>query len=129
MDIAAPEEPGKWSLWALTFAPNAGLRFSARKQLTVFRPLQVFLRLPPNLRVGETVQVDIRINNNINTCVDVTALLSLTEGAHFLSSKALYVTEKLRLGPHGATSLVVRVVVTTPGYKNMTGDSYKNCLF
>jgi len=48
-------------------------------------------------------------------------LLTLSEGAHFLSSGMLYVTEKLRLGPHGATSLVVHVVVTSSGLKNMTG--------
>ncbi|GLH16624.1 Uncharacterized protein GBIM_20851, partial [Gryllus bimaculatus] len=52
----------------------------------------------------------------------VTALLALTEGAHFQSNGLLYVTEKLRLGPHGATSLVVRVVVTSPGTKNMTAE-------
>lgn len=51
----------------------------------------------------------------------MTALLALSEGAHFLSNGMLYVTEKLRLGPQGATSLVVRVVVTSSGVKNMTG--------
>jgi len=48
-------------------------------------------------------------------------LLALSEGVHFLSNGMLYVTEKLRLGPQGATSLVVRVVVTSSGVKNMTG--------
>lgn len=52
----------------------------------------------------------------------VTALLALSEGAQFLSNGLLYVTERLRLGPHGATSLVVKLLVTTPGKKNMTGD-------
>ncbi|KAJ8919224.1 hypothetical protein NQ315_012212 [Exocentrus adspersus] len=50
----------------------------------------------------------------------VTALLALSEGAQFLSNGLLYVTERLRLGPHGATSLVVRLLVTSPGLKNMT---------
>jgi hypothetical protein len=58
---------------------------------------------------------------NIQLLLQVTALLALSEGAHFLSNGMLYVTEKLRLGPHGATSLVVRVVVTSSGLKNMTG--------
>jgi hypothetical protein len=59
----------------------------------------------------------------------VTALLALSEGAHFLSNGMLYVTEKLRLGPHGATSLVVRVVVTSPGIKNMTGEVESSSCF
>ncbi|KAF6206074.1 hypothetical protein GE061_017299, partial [Apolygus lucorum] len=50
----------------------------------------------------------------------VSALLTLTEGAHFQGSSQPFVAEKLRLGPHGATSLVVRVVASTPGHKNMT---------
>lgn len=50
----------------------------------------------------------------------VTALLALSEGAQFVTNGLLYVTERLRLGPHGATSLVVRVLVSTPGLKNMT---------
>nr|CAD7262807.1 unnamed protein product [Timema shepardi] len=118
--ITAPEEPGKWSLWVLSLAPNVGLRFSAPLAVSVFRPLQVDFQLPYSLKVGEAVEVDVRIGNNINSCMDVTALLALTEGAHFLSNNMLYVTEKLRLGPHGATSIVVRVVVTSPGNKNMT---------
>lgn len=54
--------------------------------------------------------------------LQVTALLALSEGAQFLSNGLLYVTERLRLGPHGATSLVVRILVTTAGLKNMTGN-------
>ncbi|PSN44641.1 hypothetical protein C0J52_07735 [Blattella germanica] len=120
--ISAPQEPGKWSLWALTLSPSVGLRFSPPQTVTVFRPLQVDFKLPTSLRVGEAVEVDVKIGNNINSCMDVTALLALSEGAHFLSNGMLYVTEKLRLGPHGATSLVVRVVVTSPGLKNMTAE-------
>ncbi|XP_066993511.2 C3 and PZP-like alpha-2-macroglobulin domain-containing protein 8 [Anabrus simplex] len=120
VSVVTPEETGKWAVWALTLSPGAGLRFSAPLPLTVFRPLTVAFNLPNSLRVGETVEVDVRIGNNINSCMDVTALLALTEGAHFLSNGMLYVTEKLRLGPHGATSLVVRVVVTSAGAKNMT---------
>ncbi|KAJ8919230.1 hypothetical protein NQ315_012218 [Exocentrus adspersus] len=46
LTITAPEEAGKWSLWALTVA-NDGLRFSAPVQVQVFRPLQVEFHLPP----------------------------------------------------------------------------------
>ncbi|PNF39127.1 hypothetical protein B7P43_G01344, partial [Cryptotermes secundus] len=122
LTISAPEEPGKWSLWALTLSPSVGLRFSSPQSVTVFRPLQVEFKMPASLRVGEAVEVDVKIGNNINSCMDVTALLALSEGAHFLSNGMLYVTEKLRLGPHGATSLVVRVVVTSSGLKNMTAE-------
>ncbi|KAJ9599485.1 hypothetical protein L9F63_010017, partial [Diploptera punctata] len=120
--ISAPQEPGKWSLWALTLSTSVGLRFSPPQTVTVFRPLQVDFKLPTSLRVGESVEVDVKIGNNINSCMDLVALLALSEGAHFLSNGMLYVTEKLRLGPHGATSLVVRVVVTSPGVKNMTAE-------
>lgn len=51
----------------------------------------------------------------------VTALLALSAGAAFASTGALYVTERLRLGPRGGTQLVVRVAVNTPGRKNITG--------
>lgn len=70
MSIPAPYEAGKWSLWALTVS-SAGLRFSAPIQVRVFRPLQVEFHLPPSLRVRETLEVDIKIGNNINSCMDV----------------------------------------------------------
>ncbi|XP_028043636.1 C3 and PZP-like alpha-2-macroglobulin domain-containing protein 8 [Bombyx mandarina] len=63
--------------------------------------------------------------------MDVTALLALSAGAAFASTGALYVTERLRLGPRGGTQLVVRVAVNTPGRKNITvevtGYSADNC--
>ncbi|CAK1541321.1 unnamed protein product [Leptosia nina] len=128
--IAAPSEAGRWSLWALSLS-NRGLRFSAPKTINVFRPIQLDFTLPPALKVGETVEVDVKITNNINNCMDVTALLALSTGAAFASTGALYVTERLRLGPRGGTQLVVRVVVNTPGRKNITvevtGYSADNC--
>lgn len=51
----------------------------------------------------------------------VTALLAVSSGANFASTGALFVTERLRLGPRGGTQLVVRVAVNTPGRKNITG--------
>ena len=74
LTISAPQEPGKWSLWALTLSPNVGLRFSTPRSVTVFRPLQVDFKLPPSLRVGEVVEVDVKIGNNINSCMDVSFL-------------------------------------------------------
>ncbi|XP_072949978.1 C3 and PZP-like alpha-2-macroglobulin domain-containing protein 8 [Epargyreus clarus] len=128
--IAAPSEAGRWSLWALSLS-NRGLRFSAPKTINVFRPIQLDFLLPPALKVGETVEVDVKITNNINNCMDVTALLALSAGAAFASTGALYVTERLRLGPRGGTQLVVRVAVNTPGRKNITvevtGYSADNC--
>ncbi|XP_050680275.1 C3 and PZP-like alpha-2-macroglobulin domain-containing protein 8 [Leptidea sinapis] len=128
--IAAPSEAGRWSLWALSLS-NHGLRFSSPKTINVFRPIQLDFALPPALKVGETVEVDVKITNNINNCLDVTALLALSAGASFASTGALYVTERLRLGPRGGTQLVVRVAVNTPGRKNITveitGYSADNC--
>lgn len=71
LTISAPQEPGKWSLWALTLSPSVGLRFSTPQSVMVFRPLQVDFKLPPSLRVGEVVEVDVKIGNNINSCMDV----------------------------------------------------------
>ncbi|XP_060524169.1 C3 and PZP-like alpha-2-macroglobulin domain-containing protein 8 [Cylas formicarius] len=119
VSINAPKDAGRWSVWALTVS-KAGLRFSVPTHIEVFRPLEVEFRLPSSMRVRETLEVDIKIGNNLNSCVDVTALLALSEGAQFVNNGLLYVTERLRLGPRGATSLVVRILVTTAGMKNFT---------
>lgn len=70
LSISAPQESGKWSLWALTIS-SGGLRFSSPVNVQVFRPLQAEFHLPPTLRVRETLEVDIKIGNNINSCMDV----------------------------------------------------------
>ncbi|KAF9791809.1 hypothetical protein SFRURICE_020208 [Spodoptera frugiperda] len=158
--ISAPSEAGRWSLWALSLS-NHGLRFSAPRTINVFRPIQLDFSLPPALKVGETVEVDkcamlrcfeyfwlppiIFIGTHSLALVEtdsaklrfynygkcVTALLALSAGAAFASTGALYVTERLRLGPRGGTQLVVRVAVNTPGRKNITvevtGYSADNC--
>ncbi|KAL0881862.1 hypothetical protein ABMA27_001635, partial [Loxostege sticticalis] len=67
--ISAPSEAGRWSLWALSLS-NRGLRFSAPRTINVFRPIQLDFSLPPALKVGETVEVDVKITNNINNCMD-----------------------------------------------------------
>ncbi|RZF48823.1 hypothetical protein LSTR_LSTR003203, partial [Laodelphax striatellus] len=122
LTIPAPQQPGKWSLSALLLppAPLPGFRLSPPVTFNVFRPITVEFRLAPNIKVGEALEVDVKIGNNVNSCVDVNGLLSLSEGAHFTGVNQPLVAEKLRLGPQGATSLVVRVVATSPGIKNMT---------
>lgn len=55
--------------------------------------------------------------------LQVNALLSVNEGAHFGGVNQPFVAEKLRLGPQGATSLVVKLIATGPGVKNMTGHT------
>lgn len=84
LTISAPQEPGKWSLWALTLSPSVGLRFSTPQSVMVFRPLQVDFKLPPSLRVGEVVEVDVKIGNNINSCMDVSFLKVLFYGISYL---------------------------------------------
>lgn len=74
--VEAPEEAGKWSIWALTMG-STGLRFSQPVSITVFRPLQADFHLPPSLRVGETLEVDVKIANNINTCMDVSISIQI----------------------------------------------------
>ncbi|XP_046392318.1 C3 and PZP-like alpha-2-macroglobulin domain-containing protein 8 [Ischnura elegans] len=120
--LSAPPDAGKWALRAVALSRRWGVRVSPPLPVPAFRPLATHFRLPSSLRVGEALEVDVKIVNNINSCLDITAHLALTEGAHFLSNRVLYLTEKLRLGPHGATSLVVKVVVTRPGLKNMTAE-------
>lgn len=75
LTISAPQEAGKWSLWALTIS-SGGLRFSSSVNVQVFRPLQAEFHLPPSLRVRETLEVDIKIGNNINSCMDVSKLIT-----------------------------------------------------
>ncbi|KAL1132693.1 hypothetical protein AAG570_010645, partial [Ranatra chinensis] len=120
LTVRAPQEPGKWSLWALSVSPSVGLRFSSPVHVLVFRPIDVEFDVPATLKVGESLEVDIKIGNNVNSCIDVNAILSLSEGAHFMGNNQPFVAEKLRLGPHGATSIVVRVVATSASRKNLT---------
>ncbi|XP_054281127.1 C3 and PZP-like alpha-2-macroglobulin domain-containing protein 8 [Macrosteles quadrilineatus] len=122
LTVPAPPLPGKWTLFALILSPAPGrrLQFSPPASLSVFRPVEVEFRLAPSINVGESLEVDVKIGNNVNSCVDVNALLSLNEGAHFAGVNQPFVAEKLRLGPQGATSLVIKLVATSPGLKKMT---------
>lgn len=69
-----PAEPGEWAVWVLSVIPGLGARRSHAQPLTVFEPVAVHLSMPATLRVGETVQIDVRIGNNINSCLDVSFL-------------------------------------------------------
>ncbi|KAJ1527949.1 hypothetical protein ONE63_007882 [Megalurothrips usitatus] len=122
VEVSVPEGAGQWTLWGLSLSPTSGLRFSDASTFTVFRPLGVDFRLPRSLRVGEVLEVGVKIANNLNSCVDVSAVLSLKDGAHFQSSGLGFVSERLRLGPHGATSLVVRVQATAQSANNLTAE-------
>ena len=49
-------------------------------------------------------------------------MIALSEGAIYPGIDVSIVSEKLRLGGHGATSIVVRIQPVTPGLKTMTGN-------
>lgn len=89
LSITAPAQAGKWSAWALTVT-RAGLRFSAPVTLEVFRPLTVDFHLPRSLKVGESAEVDIKIGNNVNSCVDVRFFLFILLTLKFTKIKTGY---------------------------------------
>lgn len=72
--LKAPPEPGKWSLGALSVSQAMGLRFSYPIVITVFQPIDVEFHLPAGFRAGESLEVDIKIGNNLNSCVDVSII-------------------------------------------------------
>lgn len=78
--VPAPPLPGKWTLFALLLSPAPGrrLQFSPPASISVFRPVEVEFRLAPSINVGESLEVDVKIGNNVNSCVDV----SFTHGVH-----------------------------------------------
>lgn len=75
LTLPAPPLPGKWTLFALLLspAPSRTLQFSPATSLTVVRPVEVEFRLAPSINVGESLEVDVKIGNNVNSCVDVSA--------------------------------------------------------
>lgn len=81
LTIPAPPLPGKWTLFALLLspAPSRSLQFSPATSLTVVRPVEVEFRLAPSINVGESLEIDVKIGNNVNSCVDVSVLESITE--------------------------------------------------
>ncbi|VVC44077.1 Hypothetical protein CINCED_3A018912 [Cinara cedri] len=121
MNIHAPSRAGHWKLRLLTVG-STGLKITDTLDVKVTITLEVDVRTPVEINVGETVQTDIYVANNVNSCMDVNALLSLSEGAVFSSSNQPFVAEKMRLGAYGATSLIVRVTALKEGLKNLTVD-------
>lgn len=119
--IRAPSKAGHWKLRMLTVG-SAGLKITETLDVKVTSTLEVDVRTPVEMNVGETVQTDIYVANNVNSCMDVNALLSLSEGAVFSSSNQPFVAEKMRLGAYGATSLIVRITALKQGMKNLTVD-------
>uniref|UniRef100_A0A8D9A5S6 C3 and PZP-like alpha-2-macroglobulin domain-containing protein 8 n=1 Tax=Cacopsylla melanoneura TaxID=428564 RepID=A0A8D9A5S6_9HEMI len=123
LKISAPSRGGRYYLRSLVLSStSSGLRYSEPADLTVFSPLNVEFTLPEIIRVGEVLQVDVKVENNVNDCVDVSAILTLNGGALFFGTNQAYIGEKLRLGPQGATSIVVKFVSSTPGYNNFTAE-------
>ncbi|KAI5698503.1 hypothetical protein M8J75_007824 [Diaphorina citri] len=121
--LAAPPESGKWYLRALVLSSStSGLRYSEPVYINVFSALSVAFELPDRIRTGEVLQVDVKVENNVNDCVDVSAILTLNGGALFFGTNQAYIGEKLRLGPQGATSIVVKFTSTSPGYNNFTAE-------
>jgi len=79
--VELPERAGSWRVTAVA-QPSAPLPASSQplpslhvstcpRPLRVFRPLGVALKVPPTLRVGETLELPVKIVNNIDSCVDV----------------------------------------------------------
>ncbi|KAG8227655.1 hypothetical protein J437_LFUL007851 [Ladona fulva] len=69
--LNAPPDAGKWILRAVALSRRWGVRVSPPLPVSAFRPLATHFRLPASLRVGEALEVDVKIVNNINSCLDV----------------------------------------------------------
>ncbi|KAI5723069.1 hypothetical protein M8J76_000841 [Diaphorina citri] len=94
--LAAPPESGKWYLRSLVLSSStSGLRYSEPVYINVFSALSVAFELPDRIRTGEVLQVDVKVENNVNDCVDVSAILTLNGGALFFGTNQAYIGEKL----------------------------------
>jgi len=70
IDIRAPSKAGHWKLRMLTVG-SAGLKITETLDVKVTSTLEVDVRTPVEMNVGETVQTDIYVANNVNSCMDV----------------------------------------------------------
>lgn len=70
MSIRAPSKTGHWKLRMLTVG-SAGLKITDTLDVKVTSTLEVDVRTPVEINVGETVQTDIYVANNVNSCMDV----------------------------------------------------------
>jgi len=70
MNIHAPSKAGHWKLRMLTVG-STGLKITDTLDIKVTSTLEVDVRTPVEINVGETVQTDIYVANNVNSCMDV----------------------------------------------------------
>jgi len=70
MNIRAPTKAGHWKLRLLTVG-SSGLKITDTLDIKVTSTLEVDVRTPVEINVGETVQTDIYVANNVNSCMDV----------------------------------------------------------
>lgn len=70
MSIRAPSKAGHWKLRMLTVG-STGLKITDTLDIKVTSTLEVDVRTPVEINVGETVQTDIYVANNVNSCMDV----------------------------------------------------------
>lgn len=70
MNIYAPSKAGHWKLRMLTVG-STGLKITDTLDVKVTSTLEVDVRTPVEINVGETVQTDIYVANNVNSCMDV----------------------------------------------------------
>lgn len=70
IDIHAPPKAGHWKLRMLTVG-STGLKITDTLDVKVTSTLEVNVRTPVEINVGETVQTDIYVANNVNSCMDV----------------------------------------------------------
>lgn len=70
INIQAPSKAGHWKLRMLTVG-STGLKITDTLDVKVTSTLEVDVRTPVEINVGETVQTDIYVANNVNSCMDV----------------------------------------------------------
>jgi len=70
MNIHSPSKAGHWKLRMLTVG-STGLKITDTLDIKVTSTLEVDVRTPVEINVGETVQTDIYVANNVNSCMDV----------------------------------------------------------
>lgn len=70
MKMHAPSKAGHWKLRMLTVG-GTGLKITDTLDVKVTSTLEVDVRTPVEINVGETVQTDIYVANNVNSCMDV----------------------------------------------------------
>lgn len=70
MKIHAPSIAGHWKLRMLTVG-STGLKITETLDVKITSTLEIDVRTLVEINVGETVQTDIYVANNVNSCMDV----------------------------------------------------------